>query len=155
MSTPPCNPIVVQPEEGRNFGILGTGVTLMLDRNQTGGSHYTFTGTIPAGAGIPPHVHEHEDEIAHILEGEFEVFLNGKRQKASAGAVLYFPRNIPHGFSNIGDTTARAFFVVSPGENFERFFVELSALPADQPPDMAKVVDIFGRHGLTLANPPA
>ena len=64
--------------------------------------------------------------------------------------MLYFPRLVAHAFTNVGKTNARAFFVVSPGENFERFFTELSALPAAQPPDMAKVVEIFERYDLNI-----
>jgi mannose-6-phosphate isomerase-like protein (cupin superfamily) len=155
MNSPKHIPSVVQSNAGRKLAVIGVEITLMLDCSQTGGAYYTFIGALPPGTGVPPHVHQHEDEVIHILEGEFEIFLDGKVHKASAGAVLYFPRHVPHGFTIVGKTTARAFFIVSPGENFERFFTELSALPTNQPPDMAKVVEIFERYDLHILAKPA
>ncbi len=135
--------------------VLDSEVTLMLSCAQTGGAFYTFAASVAPGSGVPPHVHQHEDEVIHITEGEFEIFLDGKTHKATAGAVLYFPRFVAHGFTNVGKMNGCALIVVSPGENFERFFTELSALPANQPPDMAKVVEIFERYDLKVLAKPA
>jgi mannose-6-phosphate isomerase-like protein (cupin superfamily) len=155
MASPKQIPSVVPPGAGRKLTVIGLEITLLLDCAQTGGAYYTFIGVLPPGTGVPPHVHQHEDEVVHILEGEFEVFLDGKVHRASAGAMLYFPRHVPHGFTVVGKSTGRAFFVISPGGNFERFFTELSALPANQPPDMAKVVEIFGRYDIQFLPKPA
>jgi quercetin dioxygenase-like cupin family protein len=148
-------PTVVQPGEGPKLTVVGSQVMVMLSCAQTGGAFYAFEGSVPPGSGVPPHVHQHEDEVIQILEGDFEVFLDGKIHKASAGAVLYFPRFVAHGFTNVGKTIGRGFFIASPGENFERFFTELSALPTNQPPDMAKVAEIFARYGLPIVAKPA
>ena len=155
MSSQKHVPAVVQASEGRKMTVIDTEVTLMLSCAQTGGAFYTFAASVPPGSGVPPHVHQHEDEVGYITEGEFEIFLEGKTHKATAGAVLYFPRLVPHAFTNVGKTKGRALFVVSPGENFERFFTDLSALPAHQPPDMAKVVEIFERYDLKVLAKPA
>ncbi len=148
-------PAVVKASEGRKMRVIDSEVTLMLSCAQTGGAFYAFAASIPPGSGVPPHVHQHEDEVIQITEGEFEIFLDGKIHKAQVGAVLYFPRFVPHAFTNVSKTNGRAFFVVSPGENFERFFTELSALPSNQPPDMAKVVEIFERYDLNIVAKPA
>jgi hypothetical protein len=42
---------------------------------------------------------------------------------------------------------------VVPGERFEKFFDELSALPSDAPPDMGRVVGIFERHDINVVAP--
>lgn len=58
--------------------------------------------------------------------------------KAGAGSIINFPRLIAHGFANTGDRAARALFILAPGENFEKFFEEPSALPPELPPARRK-----------------
>jgi len=141
---------VVSAIEGKPLSILGHQVTLKLASSDTGGASYVFEAISPPGAGVPAHVHQHEDEVIYVLDGEFEVFFNGQTQKATTGATLNFVRGIPHGFKNIGETPGKTLWVVTPGEQFGKFFDELAALPSNQPPDMAKVVAIFGKYGMQI-----
>ena len=134
--------------------VLGQEVTVKLSSSETGGDYYLFETVVALGGRVPPHVHSREDEILEVMEGELEVFLDGRTFNATAGALAFFPRDTVHAFSNVGKTPARARFVVSPGANFEKFFRELSALPADQPPDMAKVIELFARYGLPIVTEP-
>ena len=64
--------------------------------------------------------------------------------------MVNLPRLIPHRFGNVGNKPARALFTVISGTNFERFFEELSTLPRDEPPDMAKVEEIAKRYGIEV-----
>lgn len=109
---------------------------------------------IERGLGIPPHVHEHEDEVIFVVEGTYDLWIAGQTHKASAGSVFHFPRGIPHGFTNAGSTPGRTFWNEVPGRNFETFFDELGALPPG-PPDMAKVAAIFGKYNIDILPPPA
>ena len=43
--------------------VLGIEVTLELTRPETGGDYYVFEASTPLGFGVPPHAHQHEDEI--------------------------------------------------------------------------------------------
>jgi quercetin dioxygenase-like cupin family protein len=150
------NPLVVPPSGGQRLLVIGQETTVKLSAADPGRSAYVFEAGSPPGSSVPPHVHQHEDELLRVLEGEFDIFLDGKNYKAGVGAVINFPRLVAHGFSNTAHRPARAMFTVTPGENFDRFFQELSKLPADQPPDPAKVAEIFSRWGLTiLGAPPA
>jgi quercetin dioxygenase-like cupin family protein len=150
MNTRNHKPTVLQPGEGRKIMVLGMEVTKKLSSLETGGDYFLFDGVVRQGDRVPPHIHHREDEIIQVLEGELEIFLGGMTFKAPAGAVAYFPRNVVHAFANVGNAPAKARFLASPGENFEKFFEELSALPANQPPDMAKVMEIFVRYGLPI-----
>jgi quercetin dioxygenase-like cupin family protein len=145
---------IIDAGEGAKLNILGHAVTVMLTSAETNGDGYLFEVITPAGHGIPPHVHEREDEYIYIAEGVYEVFLNGRTHKAKSGAMLHFPRYIPHGFRNIGATPGKTVWTVTPGANFEPFFNELGALPADAPPDMQKVVGIFAKYGMEVLPPP-
>lgn len=135
--------------------VLGMEITLKLATAETGGDFYVFEASTPPGMGVPPHVHQHEDEIIQVIDGEFEIFLDGKTHNATQGAVINFPRFISHGFSNIGKEPGRTIFTVIPGANFEKFFEELSALPADRPPDMARVREIFKRYDIEILTQPS
>jgi mannose-6-phosphate isomerase-like protein (cupin superfamily) len=146
-------PIIVPSNEGRKMFVLGQEITLKLTGNETGGAYYVFEALTPPGVGVPTHVHEHEDEILRIIEGEYEVFLDGKTYKAGQGAVINLPRLIPHRFGNVGKKPGRATTTVIPGINFEKFFEELSSLSGEQWSDMAKVEEICKRYDIQILEP--
>ncbi len=137
---------------GRKFNVLGHSVTVILSKEDSAGNYYVFECITPPGHGIPPHVHEREDELISILEGEFEVMLGDKICKANAGDEVFFPRHIPHSFQNVGSKAGKTRWTVVPGGNFEEFFDKLGALPAG-PPDLQKVAVIFATFGMKILIP--
>jgi len=54
-------------------------------------AHWDFD----AGATIHEHGHEQE-EVWHLLEGELEITIDGKAERARAGTVAIVPPNTPH-----------------------------------------------------------
>ena len=144
---------VVAPAEGKRMNVLGHTAVVKLGRDETNGDYYVFEVVSPPGLGIPPHVHQHEDEVIFVVEGEYAIVLGAEVFTAKAGATLHFPRGTPHGFQNVGATTGKTLWHVTPGANFEPFFDELGALPAG-PPDLAYVAALFGRYGMEILPPP-
>lgn len=61
-----------------------------------GGSLMAARWDFKEGASLAPHSHVHE-QIAYVIEGEFEFTINGENHLAKAGDSLYFPSNIVHG----------------------------------------------------------
>ncbi len=57
---------------------------------------------IEAGAEMPEHSHPHE-QVANLLEGEFEMSLGGERMTLKPGVVAVIPSGIPHGGRAIQD----------------------------------------------------
>ena len=57
---------------------------------------------IKAGAELPEHHHVHE-QVANILEGEFEFTVNGETRICQAGDVVVLRSNIPHSGRAITD----------------------------------------------------
>jgi quercetin dioxygenase-like cupin family protein len=51
--------------------------------------------TIKAGAALPSHQHPHE-QIANVLEGEFELTLDGVVHPLKSGDVLIIPSEVVH-----------------------------------------------------------
>jgi Cupin domain len=86
---------------------------------------------------VPPHVHEHEDEISYVLEGRFGVRVGDFETLAGPGSYIVKPRRVPHTFWNPGHAVARLIEFIEPS-GFERFFDELGALAAAQLDDFAE-----------------
>jgi quercetin dioxygenase-like cupin family protein len=82
--------------------------------------------SVRPGFASPYHTHHKEDESFYIIEGEMAVCCGGKWMVAGAGAFVFLPRDVPHGFKITGDTPARLLLLVSPG-GFEQFVIEMSA----------------------------
>jgi len=64
-------PIVVPPDAGKVLEFLG--VTHKLTYPQTGGAYYLFEFEFDPESGNRLHVHQHEDEVVHVLEGAIEI----------------------------------------------------------------------------------
>ena len=154
MPVKPKQGTIIDAGKGRKLNVLGHVVNVMLASADTNGESFVFEAISPAGGVVPPHVHQHEDEYGYIAEGVYEIFLDGHTYKAETGAVLYFPRFVPHGFRNIGSAPGKMIWISTPGDKVELFFDELGALPADAPPDMQKVVGIFAKYDMQVFPPP-
>ncbi len=67
----------------------------------------------PGGTSEGQISHEGE-EVALILEGDVELQLEDKVYRLKPGDAFYFWSNRPHGYRNVGTTTARIFWVNTP-----------------------------------------
>ncbi len=52
--------------------------------------------TVQEGAAMPVHNHLHE-QVAHVLEGKFELVVNGETQELEPGKIAVIPPHVPHG----------------------------------------------------------
>ncbi len=50
---------------------------------------------IDAGATLPEHEHEHE-QVINVLEGRFEVTMNGRTEVLEAGSLAVVPSGVRH-----------------------------------------------------------
>jgi len=50
---------------------------------------------VTAGAALPQHAHVHE-QIANVIEGEFELTIAGEARVLKPGQVAVIPSNVPH-----------------------------------------------------------
>ena len=58
--------------------------------------------TVVAGAAIPIHKHPHE-QVAHVLEGTFELTVNGETMILEPGTVAVIPPQVEHGGHAVTD----------------------------------------------------
>jgi len=50
---------------------------------------------VDPGAALPEHSHPHE-QIANVLEGQFELTVDGESRILEPGTVAIIPSNVPH-----------------------------------------------------------
>lgn len=118
---------------------------------------------VPCGDSPPLHCHRTEDELFHILEGEFRFQLAGTEQRAGPGTVLLAPKGITHTYRAESAAGGR-FITVTRGGDFERFVRQMSrpasgkVLPphAGPPPPeaIAALTEAAAAHGIIIQGPP-
>lgn len=137
------DPILVMPGGGDELNMVGSQFFHKVKSQDTNGVFSVIEIVTPPGKGVSLHVHEREDELVYLLEGEIEVTLGDQTMKAVPGVMALLPRGIPHGFTSIGDQPSRLLDTILPGE-FDNYFVELAALfaagePSDEQVDALSV----------------
>jgi uncharacterized RmlC-like cupin family protein len=83
---------------------------------------FSWHAVLPPGTFVPPHIHVNQDEFIYVLEGRFDLILDGKAAVANAGDLIRLPMKIMHGLFNKSDQPIKSLFWVSPtGKLFELF----------------------------------
>jgi quercetin dioxygenase-like cupin family protein len=134
---------------GQVFRVFGHTVTERITAEDAGGAYYVFEELSPPGTGVPQHRHSREDEVVHILDGTFEIFLDGEVSVVTAGATLHFARGTRHGFRNIGPTDGRTLWFATPGAAPQAFLRALSTFP-EGPPDMERLAALYAAYGIEM-----
>ncbi|MFA9272756.1 MAG: cupin domain-containing protein [Baekduiaceae bacterium] len=144
---------VVRPQDGEAVqGPAGGPLIFKVRGEQTGGRLTALENTIAPGDGPPVHVHEAQDEIWLVLEGELEFRIGEEEADAPTGTFVYVPRGVPHAFRNPGDTPARLLVLFTPA-GMERFFDAFAALDAGA--DIPAAFRALGAAaGMTIVGPP-
>lgn len=121
------DPILVMPGGGDELLMGGSQFLHKVKSDDTNDVFSVIEIISPPGKGVSLHVHEDEDELVYLLEGEIEVTLGDQTMTAVPGVMALLPRGIPHGFVNKGDRPSRLLDTILPGP-FDKYFVELAAL---------------------------
>jgi mannose-6-phosphate isomerase-like protein (cupin superfamily) len=118
---------------------------------------------LPYGSSPPMHIHHTEDEVFHILEGEFRIALQGKELRLGPGDIVLAPRGVPHTYRVDSPAGGRCLTITVRGD-FERFVRELGrpperpGLPATQGPPSPEAIQLLtktaAKYGIELVGPP-
>lgn len=67
----------------------------------------------PPGFGPPLHIHHNAAEAFYVLEGEYIMFLDGREVSCPAGAFIFIPAGMQHGF-RVGSVVSRKLNLYTP-----------------------------------------
>lgn len=137
---------------GRKVSWMGTDYSITINTNDSAGTLGVFESTTPAGEGPPVHIHNNEDEVLHIIDGEFEFWLDGKVSRGRNGMSVFLPRGVPHTFRVVGNRPGRILAIATPG-GFENFFIEAVSRDLRIPDDMPELMQLAGTYGLEFVGP--
>ena len=155
-------PFVRAPAAGSTLNVLGTIHIYKATAAETGGAFSLWELVVPPGAGPPSHTHTREDEAFYILEGEFEVHIDGQRHTAGPGSWVTLAKGTFHDFKNIGPTLARMLILATPA-GLDEFFLEAGREATDtspesgavRPEDINKLLTIAPKYGVEIKLPPS
>ncbi len=119
---------------------------------QVSEASFAWHATFPPGTFVPPHIHPTQDEFIYMLEGRFDLVLEGRDVIATAGDLIRMPMQIPHGIFNKSDQTVKCFFWVTPTRKLYDLFCAIHAMKEQSPPE---VVALSARHEVMFLPPPA
>ncbi|MBR0683119.1 cupin domain-containing protein [Roseomonas eburnea] len=114
----------------------------------SGDSCFAFDALFPPETFVPPHIHTTQDEFIRVLEGRFDLVLDGQPMQATAGDLIRMPMGIMHGIFNKSGAPVRALFWVSPARSLETLFQRIHNVA-----DPAEVVRIASEHEVTFLPP--
>ena len=125
----PLQATIVWPEQALRIKPFGLDMKVLLATEATGGAISVLMGWHKPGEGPPDHVHFNQEEMFFILEGTYELTVDGDTTTAGAGTIVFIPRNVVHRFKNVGDTTACLLDWSLPGGQ-DHYFKAISDLAA-------------------------
>jgi quercetin dioxygenase-like cupin family protein len=145
-------------EETIKIGPLGIRFLLTGEDSKVGVS--VFEVLVPAGQKLmaPAHKNDAYEEILCGIEGVLTWTVDGVPIEVGPGQALCIPRGAVHRFDNLGSEDAKQLAVITPaimGPAYFREAAEVIGASAGGPPDRAKMMEVFRRHGMTVAAPPS
>lgn len=133
----------------------GGGFEQVLSEHDTAGSLTVGRSSITPELAPPLHYHTREDEFFIVLSGRVRFWIGGYSlaecvvTEAAAGSFVYGPRNIPHTFQTITDTS-EVLVGNTPGA-IEGYFNGIGA--AEERQD-EQHVDFLESYGVFVVGPP-
>lgn len=128
---------------------MGDLLEVHLTGEDTGGTHCLIVDHPAPGFELVAHLHRHEDETIHVLEGTFAFAMDGVERRLGPGDTAFVPRGTIHAIRNCGTTTGRRLIVFHPA-GLEHFFLEAGSDSPDARPDPEALLAAARRHGWEL-----
>ena len=145
------------------YHLLGNLLHVHARSSDTGGAYSLVEELTAPEAGAPPNRHPSDDEAFYVLEGIFEVEIEGEVIRAERGTFVQIPHGAVHAFRNVGSAPGRVLIINSPGKAHDSFFSEAGEpmppgtrdLPLSSGlPDIPRLLEIGRRNGLEFLLPP-
>jgi quercetin dioxygenase-like cupin family protein len=145
----------MQTTTGTTISLGGIDVRFLVEAHDSDGAATVFECVVQGGAQVPPpHSHDAFDETVYGLEGVLTFTIDGHPREIAAGDSVCIRRGQVHQFVNAGTVSATFLSVATPGVFGPSYFTDIRDVltaAAGGPPDVAALLDVMRRHGLTPA----
>lgn len=136
-------------EPTKFIGVHLNNVVISKKDTENALSVFAFTGYDKVGPSL--HLHLHQDEFFHVVEGRYRFVVGDETSELSAGDTIFLPRNIPHTWIQLTDM-GKLLYAVQPAGSLEEFFTEMNALK--KPPTEEEAKQMHLKHGMKMVGPP-
>ena len=147
MSGVPPPPFALDADDGERLVFGGATILVRASAAATGGAYALFE-EVPPLLDTPRHVHEREDELFYVLEGEHVYEVGEAEFTVGPGGLVFAPRGIPHAQRRVVPGEGRQLVLTSPG-GFEGFFRDLAGAHADGTLGPEAYARASERYGIT------
>lgn len=144
--------------EGRLHGHLklkGVNANILdvkISGSDTDGDLAIFEQTsLSQGHGTPLHIHNSQDEMFYVIEGEYYFQVGDEKYNMSAGDSIFLPRKVPHAWTQKSET-GKMTVILQPAGKLEDFFVTMASL--DHEPTKEEIKKIFTDNDMDIIGPP-
>lgn len=133
-------------------GVNANVIDVKISGSDTDGDLAIFEQTsLSPGKGTPLHVHPDQDEIFHVLEGDYYFKVGEEKLRLSAGDSIFLPRKVPHAWTQISEK-GKMTVTLQPAGKLENFFVTMAALNHEPTPQ--EIARLFAENGMQVVGPP-
>jgi mannose-6-phosphate isomerase-like protein (cupin superfamily) len=139
----------LEAEDGEHLRFGEAEVVVKASADTTGGAFTVFEENEPVDTQL--HVHENEDELFYVLEGEHVFQVGDKQFRAGPGGLVFAPRGVPHAQHRVVPRSGRIQVLTSPA-GFEGFFRELAAAHRAGAIGPDTYVSASRKYGITWLN---
>lgn len=134
-------------------------IRFLLTGGDCNGSVSIFEVLVPAGQKLaaPAHRNDAFEEILYGIEGVLTWTVDGVPIEVGPGQSLCIRPGALHRFDNFTGEDVKQLVVISPAILGPEYFREAAAVidaAAGGPPDIAAMLEVFRRHGMTVPPPP-
>ena len=145
----PYPPVLVRADEAEHLDLIGH--VLLADSSATAGALSSHRVALGRGAdGAMPHRHGNSSELFYILDGAFDLLVEGERGHRAHLRSAECTSGVLHAFAAHHDSVAEALIIATPGiERFDYFRHVVRRREGSEPPEvLLGLQDRFDTHFL-------
>ncbi len=112
-----------------DLGPLGMKMSIKKVAAETNGKSFEMELELSPQTGRTPiHIHPQAIETYEVLQGKFDVYVNGKWKTLSVGGKAAVEKGVPHTFRNTSNETTRVYNTHQPAMRYDQYFESLYKL---------------------------
>jgi quercetin dioxygenase-like cupin family protein len=142
-----------EDREGKSRAIGVSSTTYKVLTRDTGGALFAMEQSNSRKGGPTRHLHHDQDEFFYVLEGEYVIEIGADRFNLKAGDSVLAPREVPHAWAFVGNTTGRLLISFTPAGKMEAFFGERGNRGIG-PGQYSNDAAFLHAYGMELVGPP-